>query len=140
MIIYKKKFIADPDKKREFRKKLGKLIDNVLKNENCNVSSLNLIFCSDEYIKEYNKKYLGHDYETDIITFHDKDEEGRTEGELLISVDTVKSNSKKYKTSFKDELNRVVIHGVLHLCGYNDKTPSQKRAIRKKENYFLNQK
>ncbi|MDQ3193530.1 MAG: rRNA maturation RNase YbeY, partial [Bacteroidota bacterium] len=73
-----------------------------------------------------------------IITFYDIDSENRIEGELLISVDTVKTNSEKYKTSFNNELTRVMIHGMLHLCGYKDKTAAQKQMIRKKENYFLN--
>ena len=137
-ILYKKIFITAPGEKKKLKKALGELIHNVLKIEKKNVSSLNLIFCSDECIREYNKKYLNHDYETDIITFYDIDEEEMIEGELLISVDSVRSNSKKYKTSFNNELRRVVIHGVLHLCGYNDKAQSEKQIMRKKEDYFLN--
>ncbi|MEO8664370.1 MAG: rRNA maturation RNase YbeY [Ignavibacteria bacterium] len=119
---------------------LGKLADDILKSENVNVSALNIIFCSDEFIRDHNKRFLGHDYETDIITFHDTEEEGRIEGELLISIDTVKSNATKYKTTLNNELRRVVIHGILHLCGYNDKTHAEKKQIRKKEDHFLNNK
>ncbi len=137
-IIYKKNFITVSGEKKELKKALVKLISNVIQKEKKIFTSLNLIFCSDELIREYNKKYLDHDYETDIITFYDIDEEERIEGELLISVDTVKSNSLRYKTSFNNELSRVVIHGLLHLCGYKDKTAAQKQVIRKKENYFLN--
>ncbi len=135
-ITYKKNFIS-PTGKKELKKSLGKLIGNVIKEEEKNISLLNVIFCSDEFIREYNRKYLDHDYETDIITFHDLDENNRIEGELLISVDTIKINSKKYKTGFNNELRRVVTHGVLHLCGYSDRTTAEKRIIRKKENHFL---
>ncbi len=139
-IIYKKIFIFSPVEKKVLKKALGKLIHNVSRIEKKYISSLNLILCKDEFIRDYNKKYLNHDYETDIITFHDLDEDDGIEGELLISVDTVKSNSKKYKTSFGNELSRVVIHGMLHLCGYKDNTPAEKQIIRKKEDYFLNTK
>ncbi|MEP7145998.1 MAG: rRNA maturation RNase YbeY [bacterium] len=137
-IIYKKNFITVSGEKQELKKALVKLISNVIQKEKKIFTSLDLIFCSDELIREYNMKYLDHDYETDIITFYDIDEEEGIEGELLISVDTVKSNSLRYKTSFNNELSRVVIHGLLHLCGYKDKTAAQKQVIRKKENYFLN--
>ena len=139
-IIYKKIFIFSPVEKKVLKKELGKLIHNVSRIEKKYISSLNLILCKDEFIRDYNKKYLNHDYETDIITFHDLDEDDGIEGELLISVDTVKSNSKKYKTSFGNELSRVVIHGMLHLCGYKDNSPAEKQIIRKKEDYFLNTK
>ncbi len=137
-ILYKKNFTTAPGEKKKLRETIGILTRNVFTKEKINISILNLIFCSDDFIREYNKEYLGHDYETDIITFYDIDSENRIEGELLISVDTVKTNSEKYKTSFNNELSRVMIHGMLHLCGYKDKTAAQKQMIRKKENYFLN--
>lgn len=108
--------------------------------ENRKLSLLNIVFCNDKVIREFNKEYLGHDYETDIITFHDKDEQSNIEGELLISIDTVRSNSVRFKTEFKQELYRVIIHGILHLCGYNDGTLTEKAKMRKKENYYLNKK
>ena len=101
------------------------------------ITSLSLIYCTDEIIKDYNKKYLGHDYATDIITFHDVNENGETEGELLMSAETIKENAGRFNTEPDVELMRVVIHGVLHLCGYKDKTKKQKVQMRLKENYYL---
>ena len=82
------------------------------------------MFCSDDYLLEINKKHLNHDYYTDIITFDYS--EKKISGDLLISIDRVKENAKTFSVSFIHELNRVVIHGVLHLCGYNDKTEEEK--------------
>lgn len=101
------------------------------------MSSINLIFCGDDFIRDYNKKYLNHDYETDIITFHDLNDEGLIEGELLISTETVRKNSARYKESFENELLRVIIHGLLHLCGYSDKSRTDTALMRSKENHFL---
>lgn len=122
---------------KEIKTGLRKVISEIAFNENKKICSVNLIFCNDEYIRKFNKEYLGHDYETDIITFHDMNEKGETEGELLMSADTISENSKRYKTGFDTELRRVVIHGILHLCGYNDKTEKQKKLIRRKENRYL---
>lgn len=105
--------------------------------ENTVFGNINIVFCSDEFIKEYNREFLDHDYETDIITFHDTDENGFTEGELLISSDTVRFNSDRFKTNIEEEYSRVIIHGVLHLCGYRDETKSEKTLMRKKENHYL---
>lgn len=131
--INKKKILFSKEDKKLFKES----VNNILKTENKKLISLNVVFCSDEFIKEYNKKYLDHDYETDIITFYDFNEDGLMEGELLISVDTVKKNSDRYKVSFINEIRRVLIHGVLHLCGYNDGTEKEKILMKKKENYFL---
>ena len=122
---------------KERKIQIKNVIESLLRSEKIILGNLNLIFCSDEFIRAYNKEFLDHDFETDIITFHDENEEGQTEGELLISTDTVKSNSKKFKTDFDNELNRVIIHGVLHLCGYKDKTKREKIEMRKKENFYL---
>ena len=90
------------------------------------------IFCSDEEILRINQSYLNHDYYTDIITF-DYSEGDRLSGDLFISLETVKTNSIKFKTEYDEELRRVMIHGILHLCGYNDETPAKKRVMRMKE-------
>ena len=89
--------------------------------------NLNYIFCNDERILEVNREFLGHDYYTDIITF-DYSEPGVVSGDMYISLDTVLTNSDKFRTSYEKELLRVIIHGVLHLCGINDKGPGE-RAI-----------
>ena len=93
-------------------------------------------FVSDEKILEVNKQYLGHDYYTDIITF-DYDEGNTINGDIIISLDTVRSNAELFKKEFKDELHRVIIHGILHLCGINDKGPGEREKMEACENKAL---
>lgn len=100
------------------------------------LGNINIIFCSDNYILDVNVKYLGHDYFTDIITF-DYCEKDILSGDLFISIDTVCDNAEFYKTEFNDELNRVIVHGLLHLIGYDDHTPEEQKIMREKENYYL---
>lgn len=100
------------------------------------LGNINIIFCSDNYILDVNVKYLGHDYFTDIITF-DYCVKNILSGDLFISIDTVRDNSEFYKTEFNDELNRVIVHGLLHLIGYDDHTPEEQKIMREKENYYL---
>ena len=95
-----------------------------------------LIFCSDDYLLEINKKHLNHDYYTDIITF-DYCVENIVSGDLYISVDRIKENAKTFDDTFINELTRVVIHGVLHLCGHNDKTEADQKNMRNLENKYL---
>jgi rRNA maturation RNase YbeY len=97
---------------------------------------ISYIFCSDERILEINKQYLNHDYYTDIITF-DYAEKNRISGDIFISLDTVKSNSEKYKTLYMEELHRTIIHGVLHLCGIDDKGPGEREIMENYENKAL---
>ena len=91
------------------------------------IGDVGYVFCSDSKILEVNRQYLGHDYYTDIITF-DYDEGNTIHGDIFISLDTVKSNSEQYHTPYDQELHRVIVHGILHLCGINDKGPGE-RAI-----------
>ena len=119
----------------------GKLVNNrwlkiMAESESRKLGNINIIFCSDPYILDINKKYLKHNYYTDIITF-DYCDGPVLSGDLFISVDTVLANSETYKTDFSDELNRVIIHGVLHLVGYDDQTDEQKAVMRDKEDYYL---
>lgn len=100
------------------------------------IGEISVIFCSDAYIISVNQRYLQHDYYTDIITF-DYCEEDRLSGDLFISIDTVRENSSEYGTEFEDELNRVIVHGILHLIGYDDHTPEDVAEMRKKEDYYL---
>lgn len=97
---------------------------------------INYIFCSDEYILDVNRQYLNHDYFTDVITF-DYVEDGIISGDIYISVDTVASNAALYNTTYIDELHRVVIHGVLHLCGIKDKTDEDAAIMRAAEEKAL---
>ena len=94
------------------------------------------IFCSDEKILEVNRQYLQHDYYTDIITF-DYTEGNRIAGDLFISLDTVRTNAEKFGISYEDELHRVIIHGILHLCGINDKGPGEREIMEAAEDKAL---
>ena len=94
------------------------------------------MFVSDKKILEVNRQYLGHDYYTDIITF-DYDEEDVINGDLVISLDTVRTNAEKFGKDYADELNRVIIHGILHLCGINDKGPGEREIMEAHENAAL---
>jgi len=100
------------------------------------IGEISYIFCSDEKILEINKEYLKHDYYTDIITF-DYTEDQTISGDLFISLDTVKTNAEKFNTTYKEELHRTLIHGILHLCGINDKGPGEREIMEKEENKAL---
>ena len=100
------------------------------------IGDINVIFCSDNYILDVNMKYLQHDYFTDIITF-DYCEGKLLSGDLFISVDSVRENSIEFGTDFEEELHRVIVHGVLHLIGYDDHTDEDKKVMRQKEDYYL---
>ena len=100
------------------------------------VGDISIIFCSDNYILDVNMRYLQHDYFTDIITF-DYCEGDRLSGDLFISIDSVRENALYYGAEFGDELNRVMVHGLLHLIGYDDHTEEEKKVMRAKEDYYL---
>jgi len=100
------------------------------------IGDLSLVFCSDKYILEVNRTYLQHDYYTDIITF-DYCSGSQLSGDLIISLDTVLSNSREFNSSYNTELHRVIIHGVLHLLGYKDKTPIEAEEMRRNEDQAL---
>ena len=107
--------------------------------ENCRLGEISVIFCSDAYLLDMNRKYLGHDYFTDIITF-DYSEGEVLSGDLFISVDTVRSNASFYSAEFDDELDRVIVHGLLHLIGYDDHSEEEFAAMKEKENYYLSKR
>lgn len=134
-ITYEKK-IFNSDEKLFLKQRINKIIELLSDFEDFNITELNFLFCTDELITEYNKKYLRHNFATDIITFEYNDEEGLV-SDVIISTETVKKNSKVFKTEYLNELTRVIIHGLLHLCGYKDKTAEQKKTMRLKENFFL---
>jgi len=112
-------------------------IIEVIKSHNCIIGDLNYLFCDDNYILEVNKTYLQHDYFTDIITF-DYCINRVISGDLVISLDTVSSNSVLFSTSYEQELLRVIIHGVLHLIGFDDHSVDEKEQMREMENKALN--
>ena len=110
----------------------------VCKSERKDLGDLSLVFTSDNYLLKMNKEHLNHDYYTDIITF-DYTEEGVVSGDLFISFERVNDNADKLNVSRETELNRVVVHGVLHLIGYEDKLVSESALMREKENHYLSQ-
>ena len=109
----------------------------VFNGEQYKVNKLELNFVTDWEIKKINKAFLKHNYETDIITFPYSDKKEGIEGECIISLDSVRKNAKSYETGYKNELKRVIVHGCLHLTGYNDITESQKKRIRERENFYI---
>ena len=115
---------------------LKKYIQSVFKKEGKKLEFINYIFCSDKVLLNINRKYLKHDFYTDIITF-DLSENAAVKSEIYISVDRVHENARKLGVSFKSEIHRVIFHGVLHLCGYNDKTKSEKAKMREREDVYL---
>ncbi len=122
---------------------LRRWIAATVKKEGYKIEALNYIFCSDKFLHTLNEEYLHHDDYTDIITFDlsTSNAEPQTRnltGEIFISIDRIKENAKTFNTTFQNELHRVIIHGVLHLCGYTDKTKNDKNKMRVKENYYLN--
>ncbi len=129
-------FVQDTDFKFVKRRLNNAWLKLVADSEVRKLGNINIIFCSDNYILDVNMKYLQHDYFTDIITF-DYCEGNVLSGDLFISVDSVRENSVFFKTEFADELNRVIVHGILHLIGYDDHTPEDQKIMREKENYYL---
>ena len=116
---------------------ISQCIKTIAEDEHFGLNSITYIFLSDKELLEINIKFLEHDYYTDVITFDLSNKEKELNGEIYISIDRVKENAIEYKEDYKDELYRVMIHGVLHLVGYKDKTKKEKETIRLKENHYL---
>lgn len=111
-------------------------INTLVRKEGFRLESLNIVFCSDDYLLRINRDFLKHDFYTDIITF-DYSEKGKLSGELYISIDRVRDNSRALSETFKREIHRVIFHGVLHLCGYKDKNKKDQTQMRIKEEQYL---
>lgn len=112
-------------------------IKNVVNQENATIDQLSYIFCSDTFLIDINRQFLNHNTYTDIITFDLSDSRSAINGEIYISIERVRENAKKLKVEFLDELDRVMIHGVLHLLGYSDKKVKEKQLMREKEDSYL---
>lgn len=133
MITYNVDGVKMPDiKKRE----ITTWIKEVAASYDRKVGEIGYMFVNDEKILEVNNEYLGHDYYTDVITF-DYDEGNRINGDIVISLDTVRSNAELFGKEYDDELHRVIIHGILHLCGINDKGPGEREIMEAAENKAL---
>jgi rRNA maturation RNase YbeY len=120
----------------EGKRKISQWLRHVVAEEGKKTGHLSFIFVSDEIILDINKRYLQHDYYTDVITF-DQSAGSAISGEIYISIATVRSNAKDYSVDFRNELFRVMVHGVLHLCGYGDQTADERQKMREKEDKYL---
>ncbi len=117
-------------------KKIKSWIEKTIIQEKGILGDLNFIFCTDNYLHKINLEYLHHDTFTDIITF-DYTQGKHISGDIFISIERVRENAKKFNQTIDNELNRVLIHGTLHLMGYKDKTPKEKETMRAKEDFYL---
>ncbi|GGD17137.1 rRNA maturation RNase YbeY [Hyunsoonleella pacifica] len=111
-------------------------IIETISSEGCKLEEINYVFCDDDYLHKLNVEFLNHDTLTDIISF-DYSIGKIIQGDIFISIERVSDNAKDYGVSFDEELQRVIIHGVLHYCGYKDKTDSEAKVMRDKENHYL---
>jgi probable rRNA maturation factor len=130
-------FAEDISFKQPQSLKTSKWIKSISQSEGYKIGDINYIFCTDEYLLDINRQYLQHDYYTDIITFDNSEDEGVLEGDIYVSVDRVKDNAENLKVGFEEELRRVLIHGLLHLIGYEDSSDDLKRIMRDKEDACL---
>lgn len=121
------------------RNKLKEFITSIFKREKKKLGGLNYIFCSNRRIIEINRKYLNHDFYTDVITFDLSENNAEIFGEIYISIEMVRQNAQKLGVSFTNELHRVIFHGALHLCGFKDHKSRDKETMRKMENKYLAQ-
>ncbi|GGZ89423.1 rRNA maturation RNase YbeY [Algibacter mikhailovii] len=126
----------------EFRllaeERISNWVTRCIEEEHHNIEEINYVFCDDDYLLKLNVEFLNHDTLTDIISF-DYSVGKLIQGDIFISVERVADNAKDYNVEFNTELNRVIIHGVLHYCGYKDKTEEEAKVMREKENYYLNE-
>lgn len=121
------------------KNKIRSWIKSTIKSEGCIAGELNFIFCDDKYLHRLNKKFLKHDTLTDIITFPLEEGQRRISGDIFISIDRIKDNAIKYNQRTDKEIKRVIIHGILHLIGYNDKSKKEVGVMRQKEDFYLSE-
>lgn len=121
-----------------YEQEFSSWISKVIKTEDCREGEINYIFCDDNYLLDINQKYLGHDTLTDIISF-DYSVGKELHGDVYISIERVRDNANDFEVDFKEELRRVMVHGILHYCGYKDKTDDDKLKMRSKENFYIKQ-
>lgn len=129
-------FAEDTEFKMDAKTPMKVRIARLLVAESRRPGELCVVFCSDSYLLDINIKFLSHDWLTDVITF-DYSHHRTVSGDIFISIDRVRENAKTFGVGFDEELRRVIYHGVLHLCGYGDKSPTEQRIMRKKEKLYL---
>ena len=130
-------FYEDIDFTLENPSQIINWLTDTVTTEKHEMQCINYIFCSDEHLLNINTQFLNHDFYTDIITFDNSESHDIIEGDIFISIDRVEDNALTNQVSFANELNRVIIHGVLHLLGYNDKSKEEQKEMREKENAYL---
>lgn len=131
-------FNYETEFKLESEEQISNWISNAISSENLKLEEINYVFCDDEYLHKLNVEFLNHDTLTDIISF-DYTIGKLIQGDIFISIERVVDNANDFGVSFDDELKRVIIHGVLHYCGYKDKADADAKLMREKENYYLAQ-
>ena len=119
------------------KRKIKNWLKDTIVNEKKKVGDINYIFCSNKYLKKMNNDYLSKDYETDVISF-DFSKDNKISGDIYISSETVKKNSIIFNVCFNNELKRVMVHGLLHLLNYDDKSKQELKIMREKENFYIN--
>ena len=129
-------FNYELDFKLQYEIEISNWISSVISSEEYKQGEINYIFCDDDYLHKLNVEFLEHDSLTDIISF-DYTVGKELHGDIFISVDRVKENASKFKVTFEEELNRVIVHGILHFCGFKDKSDDEKKLMREKENEYL---
>ncbi len=119
------------------KRKIKNWLKDTIVNEKKTVGDINYIFCTKEYLKKMNNDYLSKNYETDVIAF-DFSKDNKISGDIYISSETVKKNSIIFNNGFANELKRIMVHGILHLLDYNDKSKQEQKIMREKENFYIN--
>ena len=117
---------------------ISQILDTIIQNENCSFALINIILENDEFLRNLKKEYFNQDVYTDVISFNLEDPNTPIEGEIYISLPRIISNSKKYRHSLNNEFKRIIIHGLLHLVGYNDNTKLDKQQMTSLENKYIN--
>ena len=119
------------------KRKIKNWLKDTIVNEKKKVGDINYVFCSKEYLKKMNNDYLSKNYETDVISF-DFSKDNKISGDVYMSIETIKKNSIIFNVGFSNELKRVMVHGLLHLLNYNDKSKQELKIMREKENFYIN--
>jgi len=130
-------FSEDTDYKPKHKTALRRWIKETVSTEGYKTGEINIVLCSDGYLLTINKQYLQHDTYTDIVTFDSSEQESIIAGDIFVSIDRVRENAAKFNVAEADELHRVIIHGILHLCGYGDKKKEDKMRMTEKEDFYL---